>query len=494
MPHVNAQGKIAHGTGNAGAYLDNVKFSDGDQAYWFNETTIVFNRDGGGGAANYVAYYDITTEVITQAADWEPKVVLYGSGSGVWAAENDDEEDDERIVGLFSSTSFQNDDAHLMGVGPAGSIAFIPNHDNDSPCQVRELNGTEYLLTAGNAEDVCLIEKGQAVWCEGGVLKSKGMPAIQVLTGPVANPKMVAAGGKWWIAYHSTVGTVLHPIDSVEGYKPVTGTPNFDMGVLSGQPNVIRFAWATASNDTAVDHVDIDVITTPTEVLGTPGTEVPGGPEVAPTAGPGTIILTSSGSFGVAAAAEELVTIPIIIFPAYPVASGHGRIVHPILGPFDYEVKPDEWMNIDADAIIPPIWSSSRTLTSAANVLWEGNLRDVVVEERWKALGGLAMPATQLRMLLAIWTNPVDPDVGYVHWYPNYITQMGFKVLPVGLSAGGQGITFDDVVNYLDDDGNPIGWMTAPVTFTLKMVERLVEAAPVGRRQRQGGRFVGARR
>jgi hypothetical protein len=136
-------------------------------------------------------------------------------------------------------------------------------------------------------------------------------------------------------------------------------------------------------------------------------------------------------------------------------------------------VKPDEWVNIDAEAIIPPVWASSRTLTSAANVLWQGNLRDVVVEERWKSLGGLAMPITQLRMLLAIWTTPMDPDVGYVQWFPNYITSVGFRVLPINLTAGGQGIAFDDIVNYKDEDGEPIGWMTQPVTFQLKLVERL---------------------
>jgi hypothetical protein len=131
-------------------------------------------------------------------------------------------------------------------------------------------------------------------------------------------------------------------------------------------------------------------------------------------------------------------------------------------------------VNIDAEAIVAPVWASSRTLTGAANVLWNGHIRDVTVEERWKALGGLAMPITQLRMLMAIWTTPVDPDVGYVLWYPSYITVAGFKVLPINLSAGGgQGIAFDDVVNYKDEFGDPIGWITAPVTFQLKLVERL---------------------
>lgn len=187
----------------------------------------------------------------------------------------------------------------------------------------------------------------------------------------------------------------------------------------------------------------------------------------------GTLVLSNSGVFSVIGASEEVVTIPLQIYPAFPSESGNGRLIHPTLGAFDYEYKPDEWVNIDADAIIPPVWASTRTMTSAANVLWDGNIRDVVVEERWKSLGGLAMPITQLRMMMAIWTTPVDPDIGYVTWYPNYISAHGFKVLPVNLSVGGTGIALDDVINYKDEDGQPIGWVTSPVTFTLKLVERL---------------------
>jgi len=186
----------------------------------------------------------------------------------------------------------------------------------------------------------------------------------------------------------------------------------------------------------------------------------------------GIVTISNNNAFGVNSAAEAVEIIDLPIWPAAPLASGFGRIVHPVLGGYDYEVKPDEWVNIDADVIIPPIWASTRTMTSAANVLWDGNIRDVVVEERWKALGGLAMPIGQLRMLMSIWTMPMDPDEGFVTWYPNYISPLGFQVLPVNLTAGGQGLVFDDVVNYTDANG-PDGWATQPVVFTLKLVARL---------------------
>jgi hypothetical protein len=186
---------------------------------------------------------------------------------------------------------------------------------------------------------------------------------------------------------------------------------------------------------------------------------------------PGVRTLESEGTFDIVEAPETIVSYSINVKPAVYLTRGQGRIVHPILGSFDYEAKPDEWVNLDQDIIIPPMWASSRGLTSTANALWQGLLKDVMVEERWKSLGGLAMPITQLRMLIAIWTMPLDPDVGYVQWRPNYVTDKAWKVLPVNLTVGGQGMTFDDVINYKDIDGNPIGWVTDPVTLQFKIVE-----------------------
>ena len=186
---------------------------------------------------------------------------------------------------------------------------------------------------------------------------------------------------------------------------------------------------------------------------------------------PGVRTLESEGTFDIVEASETVVTFSMDVKPAIYLTRGNGRIVHPILGSFDYEAKPDEWVNLDEDIIIPPLWASSQGLVSTANTLWQGLLKDVVVEERWKSLGGLAMPITQLRMLIAIWTMPLDPDVGYVQWRPNYVTDRAWKVLPINLTVGGQGMTFDDVINYKDEDGNPIGWVTDPVTLQMKIVE-----------------------
>ncbi len=186
----------------------------------------------------------------------------------------------------------------------------------------------------------------------------------------------------------------------------------------------------------------------------------------------GTLALASIGTFGVAGLSEEVVVAPEEQPVSIPVPTGVGRLVHPVLGTYDYEVKPDEWVNVDADAIVAPIWSSARTLTSAASVLWPGHLRDVVAEERWKSLGGLAMPIEMLRELVAIFTTPVDPDEGYVTWSPSYHSGVVFKVLPIQLTVGKQGMTLDDVVHYQTVDGED-GWVTQPVTLVMRLVERV---------------------
>jgi hypothetical protein len=163
-----------------------------------------------------------------------------------------------------------------------------------------------------------------------------------------------------------------------------------------------------------------------------------------------------------------------MVLPALPETLGMGRLVHPNLGAYDYAVKPDEWVNIDGDVIIPPQWASTKTMGGASNVLWSGYIRDGVVEERWKAPGGLSMPIPMLRMLVLMWTHPVDPNVGYVEWFPTYTTAKGFKVLLVGLNVGGGGggVALTDVVNYKDDRG-PNGWVEGNVTLTMKIVDRV---------------------
>lgn len=153
--------------------------------------------------------------------------------------------------------------------------------------------------------------------------------------------------------------------------------------------------------------------------------------------------LTSSATFTIGEASTESASTVLSILPAIGSGSGTGRLIHPTFGAYDYEKCPDEWTNMDGDAIIAPIWSSSKTLNGASNTLFVGNIRDVVVEERW--LGEISVSLTMLRMLAAIWQNPPNPSDGYVTWYPNYVNDLGFKVIVLALDLNGQGLNFDYV-------------------------------------------------
>ena len=509
MPFLNSKGDFAHGRNRTGVFVNNVEVvaPPSENPCWYTDTMLVFQHEVEGATEAHLSYYDRETEVIAMAS-WFRGGAVFASGNGHWASY-------EPGVGIFTSFGWASTGTYLRDMGPDGAIAYEEAFGATAgTMRVHELAGTDWLLSASGATDVRLLGEGRAMWIESGAIKTKGLPALQVMSGALHAPEAVLINGRWWVSYLSdVVGRVIHPFDSLNGYNLGTQTI-VDLQLIKGTVT-LRFAWANSSDETTVSYRDIVTGELPTPPPGTPPPVIPpgvpttpveptvpvappgtpGGPTIpgeppppppptipgsgvtpqVPTVNPdGSRTLTSEASFGVVgASAEEVVTIDLDIAPMFPTASGYGRIIHPTLGAFDYEVKPDEWVNIDADAIVPPVWASSRTLTSAANVLWQGHLRDVTVEERWKALGGLAMPITQFRMLLAIWTTPIDPDVGYVHWYPNYITQVAFKVLPVSLSAGGQGVTFDDIVNYKDEDGEPIGWVSAPVTFQLKLVERL---------------------
>ena len=149
--------------------------------------------------------------------------------------------------------------------------------------------------------------------------------------------------------------------------------------------------------------------------------------------------LTSSTTFTVGASSTVVESAQVVILPAITAGTGRGRLVHPTLGTYDYAQMPNEWMNIDGDVIIAPTWASTKTLDGAANTLWQGQIRDVEVVERWTFAATLA----HVRALLAMWQDPPDPDDGYVVWYPNYLNANAYNVVMLSISVGGEQVTFN---------------------------------------------------
>ncbi|SFM12880.1 hypothetical protein [Nitrosomonas communis] len=174
-------------------------------------------------------------------------------------------------------------------------------------------------------------------------------------------------------------------------------------------------------------------------------------------------ILASQTTFTVGEASTEAVSVNITILPAIGAATGKGRLIHPTLGTYDYEYCPDEWSNIDGDAIITPIWTSSKTLNGTSNTLMMGNIRDVVVEERWT--GGLSTSLEMVRILAAFWQNPPDPAIDYVKWYPNYVNANGYKVILTDLELNGQGLNFDFISRQ--------GYVTGTLVLRMRIAGRV---------------------
>lgn len=175
-------------------------------------------------------------------------------------------------------------------------------------------------------------------------------------------------------------------------------------------------------------------------------------------------ILTSSATLTVGDGSVVTESVSFSVLPALPGGSGKGRLIHPTLGSYDYDVEPVEWSNMYADAIVRPFWSSSLTLDGASSTLWAGGLKDVECEERWS--GELAMRSSQLSMLLAMYQDPPDPETAWVQWWPSYINDLGFYVLLTGLDVGGSGaMVLDGWVHG--------GYVSKAVTLKLRIVGRV---------------------
>jgi hypothetical protein len=173
--------------------------------------------------------------------------------------------------------------------------------------------------------------------------------------------------------------------------------------------------------------------------------------------------LTSSATLTIGDASTAAVSVSLLVIPAIGSATGRGRLVHPSLGTYDYPNAPDDWVNIDGDVIIPPIWASSKTLKGSANTLFVGDIRDVTCEEHWTQ--PISARMEHLRMLLSMFSNPPDPSVAYVTWYPNYTSAYGFKVILLDLTVGGSNITLNSM--------SALGWAQGNIVLKLKIAGRV---------------------
>ncbi len=177
-------------------------------------------------------------------------------------------------------------------------------------------------------------------------------------------------------------------------------------------------------------------------------------------------LLTATTNFTILDASPVTDSVQLQVVAAAAPGTGNGRMIHPTLGSLEYYLAPHEWTGMAEDAIIAPIWASQQTLSSTANTLWPGVLRDVAPEERWLPDAGLSMPLDMLKSLIAFWMNPPDPAVGYVEWHPSYVTSLKFHVIITAIEVAGAPMTMSpqtvgsNLVEY-------------PVTVKLRIIDRV---------------------
>lgn len=457
MPRLNSTGGWCAGVSADVIGVNGVVINSANNAWWLNDTTVMYRGlvDGVWVPKTYTTTTGVQAVVLPTTA-----ILRLVAGGDHYAC---DEAEGTGVSGLLDELLAG---AGVLTAGRDGTIAVWTDYPTNTSVTLYAPSGEITVGPTGMISSFQVLGPTSAVWIENGyIVGVLGVSAPSVSMG-VTDIRMAQVSGVWWVICRlDTEGAyyIAHP--AADASEPIAihaehAGMQYGMDVVV-IGNKIHYAYTTEEDES------------PNTII-TGWIDVVDGGESGSLSDGGTSVLYSKATFAIAGASIAAISIDVPVYPAWPLECGYGRLIHPVLGAFDYEVKPDEWMNIDGDVIIPPVWASTRTLTGAANVLWNGSIRDVVVEERWKALGGLAMPISQLRMLMMIWTNPVDPVEGYVQWYPSYITPLGFNVLPVGLQVGGgSGITFDDVVNYKDAEGNPDGWVTNPVTFVLKLVGSL---------------------
>ena len=188
-----------------------------------------------------------------------------------------------------------------------------------------------------------------------------------------------------------------------------------------------------------------------------------------------TLTASSTINIGDGTTATETVSIPIL--PGAAPGTGLGRLIHPTLGTLDYDHPPDEWVNVDTDVIIEPIWSTEKALIGSINALWQGDITDVQVQERWT--GEVNTTLTFLRQLLSFWQTPPDPvNDAPIQWYPSYTNNLGYNViiLKVEVGAGLSGVVSSRRTRGVTLNAYQFGpgeWITEPVTVAYQILGRV---------------------
>jgi hypothetical protein len=196
-------------------------------------------------------------------------------------------------------------------------------------------------------------------------------------------------------------------------------------------------------------------------------------------------LLSTSAAFAVsatlsAAASPQTTTTSTIILAKRPIQdndAGGGtprELDHPLSGtfasPLIYPINPQYWTNILDQALIKPLYASTRTLEKTATVQYGKDLTDVEVVETWMGGGNrIAMSLSFFSSLWDMFAGDLDfVSQGFIQWSPRDLGNLKFKIIITDLTVGGQGgIT----VNHLARQGD--GHIYESVQLKMRLIEQI---------------------
>lgn len=197
-------------------------------------------------------------------------------------------------------------------------------------------------------------------------------------------------------------------------------------------------------------------------------------------------VLATSATFTVSAgisaslSATTLVTAATIL-PGQPAlqsdAVGAGtpqELSYPtsaLASPLVFELNPQLWTNMQAEALTRPLYASQRTLTKTANVHFVGDITDLEVKLTFMGGGDrLAMTWTFFSQLFNYFTNVPDvASAGYITWSPKDLNNHSYRILFTNLEAGGQNAIQLDTLAKASD-----GFVHEAVTATFRIISTAV--------------------
>lgn len=280
MPFIEPEsGDVEHGVGGGNASINNRAFSPGGAGGWIDRDHAAFANGADGwivssydkitGAIRRVEFpaaagaiaaapaalrpYSRTFARLADAAlDVETPANLIYAGGGHVAAWLGSRGEDR---GLYSTIGLRAKDAGLLGVGPAGELAYKPLYQSNGPSIVRETNGDEWTITPGHAGALQLLGGRRAIWMEGFAVGVAGLEAPQHYTGGgIWKAQAVFVGGEWWICYYSgEKGIILHPFKSAARAFPILPRGDGWHTIAPVGADVVRIAISRTEGEGAGD-------------------------------------------------------------------------------------------------------------------------------------------------------------------------------------------------------------------------------------------------